>query len=78
MTSHIIVTFALAAAGHRHRDRSTASIKHGLHFLQLFVPLGVPGVAAAAAGVIEVISFVSRPISLSFVFSPTCWPATSP
>lgn len=64
VTSHIIVTFALAMiviltvviAGFA---------KHGFGFLKLFVPHGVPGVLIPLVTAIEVISFLSRPISLS-------------
>jgi F-type H+-transporting ATPase subunit a len=64
VTSHIIVTFALALL-----VIGTVVIygfmKHGTHFLGLFVPSGVPGWLLPAIVVIEVISFLSRPISLS-------------
>jgi F-type H+-transporting ATPase subunit a len=40
-------------------------MKHGTHFLGLFVPSGVPGWLLPFIVVIEVISFLSRPISLS-------------
>jgi F-type H+-transporting ATPase subunit a len=39
--------------------------KNGLHFLNLFVPKGVPKVILPAIVVIEVLSFVSRPVSHS-------------
>lgn len=39
--------------------------KHGLGFLGLFVPSGVPGWLLPLMVVIEVISFISRPVSLS-------------
>ncbi|MEO1206955.1 MAG: F0F1 ATP synthase subunit A [Pseudomonadota bacterium] len=39
--------------------------KHGLGFLSLFVPSGVPGWLLPLMVVIEVISFISRPVSLS-------------
>jgi F-type H+-transporting ATPase subunit a len=39
--------------------------KHGLHFLKLFVPSGVPAAILPFMVVIEVISFLSRPVSLS-------------
>lgn len=39
--------------------------KHGLGFLNLFVPSGVPGALLLLVVPIEVISFLSRPISLS-------------
>ena len=64
VTSHIIVTFALAML-----VIGTVVVygfmKHGLGFLQLFVPSGVPGVLLPLVVAIEVISFLSRPISLS-------------
>lgn len=64
VTSHIIVTFALAmlviltVVGF-------GVYKHGLKFLGLFVPDGVPAVLIPLVTAIEVISFLSRPISLS-------------
>jgi F-type H+-transporting ATPase subunit a len=64
VTSHIIITFALAAI-----VIGTVVIygfwKHGLHFLRLFVPSGVPVYVLPLVTLIEVISFLSRPISLS-------------
>ena len=64
VTSQIIVTFAFAALvigiviiyGF---------IKNGTHFLHLFVPSGVSPILMPFIVLIEVISFVSRPISLS-------------
>jgi F-type H+-transporting ATPase subunit a len=62
--SHIIVTFVLAMIVFL-----TLVIygfaKHGAHFLHLFVPSGVPGYVLPLVVAIEVISFLSRPISLS-------------
>lgn len=64
VTSHIIVTFALAML-----VISTVVIygfmKHGLGFLKLFVPSGVPGVLMPLVVAIEIVSFLSRPVSLS-------------
>jgi F-type H+-transporting ATPase subunit a len=64
VTSHIIVTFAMAAL-----VILTVIVyglmAHGTHFFGLFVPSGVPGWLLPLLVVIEVISFVSRPISLS-------------
>jgi F-type H+-transporting ATPase subunit a len=40
-------------------------MKHGLGFLKLFVPEGVPGILMPLVVSIEVVSFLSRPISLS-------------
>src|SRR5918995_4438055 len=64
VTSHIIVTFALAmlVIG---AVVVYGFIKHGTHFLGLFVPSGVPGWLLPFIVVIELISFLSRPISLS-------------
>jgi F-type H+-transporting ATPase subunit a len=39
--------------------------KNGLGFLKLFVPSGIPGALVPLVVLIEVISFLSRPISLS-------------
>lgn len=64
VTSQIIVTFALAALvigtviGY-------GVYKHGTHFLDLFVPSGVSPALLPFLVMIEVISFISRPISLS-------------
>ena len=64
VTSHIIVTFALAAivfVG----VTVTGFILHGPKFLGLFVPSGVPMALLPLVVLIEVISYVSRPISHS-------------
>ncbi|WP_417676040.1 F0F1 ATP synthase subunit A [Roseibium sp.] len=64
ITSHIIVTFALAML-----VILTVVIygfmRNGMKFLKLFVPDGVPGALIPLVTAIEVISFLSRPISLS-------------
>ena len=64
VTSHIIVTFALAML-----VITTVILygfwKNGLHFLHLFVPSGIPVFLLPLVVAIEVISFLSRPISLS-------------
>jgi F-type H+-transporting ATPase subunit a len=64
VTSHIIITAALAII-----VILTVIIygfyRHGLHFLGLFVPSGVPLWLMPLLVMIEVISFLSRPISLS-------------
>ena len=39
--------------------------RHGLHFLKLFTPSGLPGALLPVVTFIEVLSFISRPISLS-------------
>jgi F-type H+-transporting ATPase subunit a len=64
VTSHIIITAAMAllVIG---VVIVYGFMKHGTHFLGLFVPSGVPGWLLPLLVVIEVISFISRPISLS-------------
>jgi F-type H+-transporting ATPase subunit a len=63
-TSHIVVTFAMAVtvfAG----VTIIAIAKHGLRFFSFFVPPGVHWVMWPLLIPIEVISYLSRPISLS-------------
>ena len=63
-TSHIIVTFAMAAVvfigvtiiGFK---------KHGLHFLSFLMPAGVPIFMAPLIVPIEILSYFTRPVSLS-------------
>jgi len=64
VTSHIIVTFALAAfifVG----VTLIGFWKHGIGFLKFFVPSGVPFLMLPLLVVIEVISYLTRPLSLS-------------
>ncbi|MGI9387238.1 MAG: F0F1 ATP synthase subunit A [Methyloligellaceae bacterium] len=64
VTSHIIVTFALALAifiG----VTVIGFINHGIGFLKFFVPSGVPVLLLPLLVVIEVISYLTRPVSLS-------------
>ena len=64
VTSHIIITFVLAAfifIG----VTVIGFIKHGFGYLKLFVPSGVPMVLLPLIVVIEIISYLSRPVSLS-------------
>lgn len=64
VTSHIIVTFALAFfifIG----VTIVGFAKHGISYLKLFVPSGVPIFLLPLIIVIEVISYLSRPVSLS-------------
>jgi len=64
VTSHIIITFALAILVF-----AVVIIygfwKNGLKFLKLFVPSGVPAYVLPIVVPIEIVSFLSRPISLS-------------
>ena len=64
VTSHIIVTFILAAFIFI-AVTVIGFIKHGFGYLKLFVPSGVPIVLLPLIVVIEIISYLSRPISLS-------------
>ena len=63
-TSHLIVTFVLAmlvmllVLGY-------GLLKHGLGFFKLFAPAGLPLATYILLTPIEIISFLSRPISLS-------------
>lgn len=64
VTSQIVVTAAMAMA-----VILTVLVyglwRHKLHFFKLFVPSGVPGALLPIVAAIEVLSFISRPISLS-------------
>jgi len=64
VTSHLIVTAALAAIVFL-TVLVVGFTKNGLSFLRLFVPEGVPIYVLPLVTVIEVISFLSRPISHS-------------
>jgi F-type H+-transporting ATPase subunit a len=64
VTSHIVITAALAAIVFL-TVLVVGFAKNGLHFLKLFVPSGVPIFVLPLVTVIEVISFLSRPISHS-------------
>lgn len=63
-TSHIIITFALALLVFL-VVIIYGVYKNGLKFFKLFVPSGVPGYVLPIVVPIEVVSFLSRPISLS-------------
>jgi F-type H+-transporting ATPase subunit a len=63
-TSHIAVTAALAVVviiG----VTAVGIAKHGLHFFSFFVPKGVPFALLPLMIPIEIISYLSRPVSLS-------------
>jgi len=64
VTSHIIVTFVLAAIVFI-GVTILGFIKHGFKYLGLFVPKGVPIILLPLIVVIEIISYLSRPVSLS-------------
>lgn len=63
-TSHIIVTFGLAAIVFVFVTL-LGLIRHGLHFFSLFFPAGVPLWLAPIMIPIEILSYLSRPVSLS-------------
>jgi F-type H+-transporting ATPase subunit a len=63
-TSHIIVTFTLAIMIFL-LVTIVGFAKHGLHFLSLFKPDGTPVWLAPLLIVIELFTFLARPISLS-------------
>ena len=63
-TSHIAVTFAMAFAIFI-VITLIGIFKHGLHFFSLFFPHGAPLATAPILIPIEVISYLSRPVSLS-------------
>jgi F-type H+-transporting ATPase subunit a len=64
VTSHIVITVALALLVFL-----TVLVygfwKHGLHFFKLFVPSGIPIYILPLVTFIEVLSFLSRPVSHS-------------
>jgi F-type H+-transporting ATPase subunit a len=64
VTSHIIVTFALSVL-----VIGVVLVyglaKHGFGFFKLFAPSGVPAILIPLVAIIEVVSFLSRPVSLS-------------
>jgi len=63
-TSHIVVTFVMALVVFI-GVTIIAIVKHKLHFFTLFMPPGVPLAMAPLLVPIEIISYLSRPISLS-------------
>ena len=64
VTSHIIVTFAMAICVFL-LVLAVGFWTHGLHFFSLFVPSGAPIWLLPLIVPIEIISFLTRPISLS-------------
>ena len=63
-TSHIVVTFALAAIVFV-VITAVALLIHGKHFFSYFFPEGAPKALAPLIIPIEVISYLSRPVSLA-------------
>jgi len=64
VTSHIAVTIALALVVFI-GVTIIGFIKHGIGFLKFFVPSGIPAALVPLLVVIEVISYLTRPLSLS-------------
>lgn len=63
-TSHIVVTGALALMVF-FLATLVGIARHGLHFFSLFMPAGLPMAIAPLIVVIEIVSYLSRPLSLS-------------
>ncbi len=63
-TSHIVVTFALALFVFA-LVTAVAFVKHGIRFFGFFFPSGAPVVMAPILIPIEIVSYLSRPVSLS-------------
>jgi F-type H+-transporting ATPase subunit a len=63
-TSHIVVTLALALTVFL-AVTIVGIVKHGLHFFSFFVPSGAPALMMPLMIPIEIISYLSRPVSLS-------------
>src|SRR3954453_18857973 len=64
VTSHIIVTFALAIIVFI-GVTIIGIVRHGAHFLKLFVPEGVSWVLLVVLVPIEILSYIIRPFTLS-------------
>lgn len=63
-TSHIVVTMVLALMVFA-AVLIIGFARHGLHFFHLFLPSGVPGWLAPLIIMIELISFLARPLTLA-------------
>ncbi len=64
VTSHIIVTLIMALFIFI-AVTIIGFIKHGFKYLSIFVPSGVPTILLPLITIIEIISYLSRPVSLS-------------
>lgn len=64
VTSHVAVTFTLAIVIFIGAT-IVGFIKHGFHFLHLFVPAGAPKVMLIFLVPIELMSYLARPVTLS-------------
>lgn len=63
-TSHIIVTFGLAMIAFSIATL-VGFVRHGFHYFSLFVPQGAPVYMLPLIIPIEILSYLSRPVSLS-------------
>ena len=63
-TSHIVVTFGMAIVVFI-GVTVVGFIKHGVHFLAFFVPKGVPAAMLVLIIPIEILSYLTRPVSLA-------------
>jgi F-type H+-transporting ATPase subunit a len=64
VTSHIIVTLIMASFIFI-AVTIIGFMKHGFKYLSIFVPSGVPKILLPLITIIEIISYLSRPVSLS-------------
>jgi F-type H+-transporting ATPase subunit a len=64
VTSHIVITFAMAFMIFL-GVTVIGFITHGLGFLKFFVPSGIPIALVPLLVIIEIISYLTRPVSLS-------------
>ena len=64
VTSHIVITLGLAIVAFTGINIVGLSI-HGFHFFSLFLPSGAPLALAPLLIPIEIVSYISRPISLA-------------
>ena len=64
VTSHIIVTLIMAIFIFI-AVTVIGFLKHGFKYLSIFIPSGVPAVLLPLITIIEIISYLSRPVSLS-------------
>jgi len=64
VTSHVVINLAIALTLFL-VIIITGFVRHGLHFLTLFVPSGVPKVMVVPMMIIEFFSFAVRPFSLA-------------
>ena len=64
VTSHIIVTLIMALFIFI-AVTIIGFLKHGFKYLSIFVPKGVPSLLLTLITIIEIISYLSRPVSLS-------------